>query len=49
VDTVLLYLREGEALRLVVATGLDSEAYEGAVRKLGEGLAGRIALEKRAG
>ena len=45
VDTVAVLLREGDALRLRAAVGLEEEVSRGFTLKMGEGIAGKIAAE----
>jgi signal transduction histidine kinase/PAS domain-containing protein len=47
IDVVAIYLREGDSVRLQSAVGVPDGSARGQTAKLGEGLAGRIAVERR--
>jgi signal transduction histidine kinase/PAS domain-containing protein len=47
IDVVAIYLREGDALRLHAAVGVPDGPARASTARLGDGLAGRIAVERR--
>ena len=47
VDSIILYLREGDTLVARVVTGLDETAQEGLTLRMGEGFAGKVAADRR--
>jgi signal transduction histidine kinase/PAS domain-containing protein len=47
IDVVAIYLRDGDSIRLQAAVGVPDGSGRGQTARLGEGLAGRIAAERR--